>query len=787
MKKFKFLGFVALAALIILGMVGCQMATDALSGVTGDGTGDGTPQLRYKLDDFSFGDVNDGTSVFSNSDGDWEWGDELNLNNLKIKLPAGLISFAGGKEEITVEELLKNDFLKGLLEKKDPETGKLIPNPTSYYDEEQDAYFITIKIEDEELFAETHYLKVTEEDGEAVVTEVDPKEVITGFKATSIFRISYGFNVPLNLNGLRLYYADNHFDPITDLDGYAVEGFDSVIGGSHHVTVTYKAFTYEYDITVSNKPRELKVIEVTGLPTTIYAYNEEPGTLNLTGLVVTAYFDDGTDEILNAGDYEITTEFDPTYYEKAQEIWISYTNVVDTEGYKFTTTKETYFEVTVEEPLFISVDSINIDEVNKEYAFGTDLNFDGIVIVEIWEDGPRTLYNKDLKPGDLTISGYNSKSPSKQLVTITYKKTDKSFYVTVLDPVFKSVKSVDLSSVVDASPYKFGTPLALSGIKIVELWEDGEHSYTYNTLVQPLTQSVYNPEQPGEQVITFTYRGENYPVTVIVKPNKLNYVADFEYTAWQNKQVPVYVQEERDVWAAARNATTAGGTQISGTNYRYFQYKHTSTQPNIQTIIWGPNGVDVIGSISVTSSKSGNNVTGTAKITLKEPYRFEPSADVLFYFGSSVPKETDIKNKATFSTIEDPTRVASFTFTYSWVGNTSLTDPGVNLSVKIQAQEKTGTEWVDSEEVDYYEDVKIPASPMVKDLILEDDGVTKAGTVTVQSFFEDDNSEDGYITVSFDALPGFEGEYFLNGAEFDSEPLPYQDVVPISACISIQQ
>ena len=91
------------------------------------------------------------------------------------------------------------------------------------------------------------------------------------------------------------------------MDKSMVSGFDNTVVGTQTLTVTYGGVTTTYDVEIV--PKSLTGISLTALPAKLeYAEGEE---FDPTGLEVTAYYNNDTQGVLAAGEYEISG-FEPT-------------------------------------------------------------------------------------------------------------------------------------------------------------------------------------------------------------------------------------------------------------------------------------------------------------------------------------------------------------------------------------------------------------------------------------------------------------------------------------------
>ena len=99
---------------------------------------------------------------------------------------------------------------------------------------------------------------------------------------------------------ITVYYSDGSSEEI-DLTAEMVSGFDNSVVGEQTLTVEYEGFTATFDVEIIAKT--LVRIEITALPAKVeYEAGEE---FDPDGLEVTAYYDNGTSEVLASDAYTI--------------------------------------------------------------------------------------------------------------------------------------------------------------------------------------------------------------------------------------------------------------------------------------------------------------------------------------------------------------------------------------------------------------------------------------------------------------------------------------------------
>ena len=115
---------------------------------------------------------------------------------------------------------------------------------------------------------------------------------LASIAVTSLPKTSYAVNESLDVSGgkVTLTYNDNSMETI-DLDAGMVTGFDSKLGATITLTVTFGDQTCTYDVTVQKALSSIKVSNLT----TSYRVG---ASLNVAGATVTKVYDDGTEETI---------------------------------------------------------------------------------------------------------------------------------------------------------------------------------------------------------------------------------------------------------------------------------------------------------------------------------------------------------------------------------------------------------------------------------------------------------------------------------------------------------
>jgi len=214
--------------------------------------------------------------------------------------------------------------------------------------------------------------------------------------------------------------------------------------------------------------------------------------LDLTGLVVTAQFDDeGEPKQLDI------TELDISGYKKdtvgTQTITVKYSE------------KECSFEVTV-----IEVEGITIEikPTKTDYVEGEELDLAGLVVTAQFNEGEP----KQLGIAELEISGYEKNTVGTQTITVKYNGFEKTFEVTVNEaaPV---LTGITLTKEPIKKVYNKGEELDLAGLVVTAQFNEGEPKQLN---IADLEISGYEKDTVGTQTITVKYNGfeSSFEVTV---------------------------------------------------------------------------------------------------------------------------------------------------------------------------------------------------------------------------------------------------------------------------------
>lgn len=198
---------------------------------------------------------------------------------------------------------------------------------------------------------------------------------------------------------------------VTENQASTVTGFDSTKAGEQTVTITVDKQTVTFTVKVNAQPVEptLSRIEVTAPEKTEYCVGEE---LSLEGMVVTAYYSDGSSKELKEEDYEVEG-FDSS---TAGKVTVTVTYEKQTAS----------FEVSVVEKKPV-LKGISLTAPSKtEYIVGEDLDLDGLKVTAVYDDGTEAEVTDDAE-----VTGFDSTKAGEVIVSVSYGGFSQTFTVNV--------------------------------------------------------------------------------------------------------------------------------------------------------------------------------------------------------------------------------------------------------------------------------------------------------------------------------------------------------------------
>ena len=348
-----------------------------------------------------------------------------------------------------------------------------------------------------------------EEDGtqKTATYEIEIINKITSIKMHTTPKTNYNVNDTLDVtNGEILVTRQTGEPEVKEITQDMVTGFDSSKENTKlplKVTYTENGETKETSYEVSVKDSVTSISIKANPSKTEYRYGE---SLDLTGATISVVKGSGTTDIPITDN--MVSGYDPTTVGK-QTVKVSYGG------------KDTTFEVTVKD----YVKDITLTAPTKtEYKYGEALDLTGGKVQKVMASGAQEPA-VDLTDSSVTVSGYNANKAGKQTITVEYEGIQKTFEVTVVDPINK----IELKGA-PKTEYKYGEEFDVSKLKLSISRASGETEI-------PVTSDMiknYNKNSLGQQQVTIEYEGNTIETitvqvvdyiqsVVIIPPSKVSY------------------------------------------------------------------------------------------------------------------------------------------------------------------------------------------------------------------------------------------------------------------------
>ena len=348
-----------------------------------------------------------------------------------------------------------------------------------------------------------------EEDGtqKTATYKIEIINKITSIKMHTTPKTNYNVNDTLDVtNGEILVTRQTGEPEVKEITQDMVTGFDSSKENTKlplKVTYTENGETKETSYEVSVKDSVTSISIKANPSKTEYRYGE---SLDLTGATISVVKGSGTTDIPITDN--MVSGYDPTTVGK-QTVKVSYGG------------KDTTFEVTVKD----YVKDITLTAPTKtEYKYGEALDLTGGKVQKVMASGAQEPA-VDLTDSSVTVSGYNANKAGKQTITVEYEGIQKTFEVTVVDPINK----IELKGA-PKTEYKYGEEFDVSKLKLSISRASGETEI-------PVTSDMiknYNKNSLGQQQVTIEYEGNTIETitvqvvdyiqsVVITPPSKVSY------------------------------------------------------------------------------------------------------------------------------------------------------------------------------------------------------------------------------------------------------------------------
>ena len=326
--------------------------------------------------------------------------------------------------------------------------------------------------------------------------KVAVNKVLTGIDAdVESVKKAFKYGETLDLTGLVVtaFYNDNSSEVVTDYTVNPANGSVLDTVGNILVNITYGGQYTNYMISVA---KEFTTIDIN--TDNVKKEYKQGEALDLTGLVVTAHYNDGTTEDV--------TDYTTNPLNGATLDTVGTKTVAVTFGGKTKT-----FDVTV--AAVLESITLNTANVKKDYTYNTKLNLNGLKIIGHYSDGTTAEYTdgytSDPANGTLLTKIYTN------TVTISFGGKTASFDIWVSN-TYVSL-TVDTTNV--KKTYQYGEALDLTGIVAIGHYGNGDtKDHTAAASYEPANGTILN--EIGSKTIKVSYAGHSTTFSVDVRPNE---------------------------------------------------------------------------------------------------------------------------------------------------------------------------------------------------------------------------------------------------------------------------
>ncbi len=313
---------------------------------------------------------------------------------------------------------------------------------------------------------------------------------VTGISLnTDNVKKTYNYGDTLNLAGLVVTanYSNNTTTEVANYTTNIANGSELKTVGENDIVVTYLTFTASFKITVN---KVLTGIELnTEAVKKEYGYNE---ALNLTGLVVTAKYNDNSEAVV-------------TEYTTNPENGTVLTNLGENTVTVTYQEKTATFKVNVVKVL--TGIELNTANVKKVYDYNDTLDLTGLVVTAKYNNNTEetvTDYVTDPANGTtLTTLGENT-------VTVTYQGKTAEFKINVI----KKLVSIELNTNNVKKEFTEGDAFEATGLVVTANYNDGSNETATDYVTDPTRGTILN--NVGTVTVKVTYQGftKNYEIKV---------------------------------------------------------------------------------------------------------------------------------------------------------------------------------------------------------------------------------------------------------------------------------
>ncbi len=309
------------------------------------------------------------------------------------------------------------------------------------------------------------------------VKKIESIEIIT-----KPSKLNYIEGEPFDPTGMEVAYRYNN-GQTERIDDYEISGY-SALPGTKTLTVSKNGWQASFSVLVVGK--SLTSIGISALPKKLVYV--EGDSFDATGMVVTAYYDNGTRE-------DITDYILSGYISTVGEKTISVSYQEKTASFPVTVIKKTVTSIAVTQP-----------PAKTTYLEGDSFKKTGMIVTAYYNNGTSK------KITDYIVSGYTS-TPGTKTICVAYDGKSTSFSVVVNEKTLESVKIIKKPN---KSNYIEGETFDPNGM-IVKAYYDNDTS-------EEITDYAYSgySATPGTKTITVTFGSASATFTVTVSEKSVS-------------------------------------------------------------------------------------------------------------------------------------------------------------------------------------------------------------------------------------------------------------------------
>ncbi len=313
---------------------------------------------------------------------------------------------------------------------------------------------------------------------------------VTGISLnTDNVKKAYNYGDTLNLAGLVVTanYSNNTTTEVTNYTTNIANGSELKTVGENDIVVTYLTFTASFKITVN---KVLTSIELnTEAVKKEYGYNE---ALNLTGLVVTAKYNDNSEAVV-------------TEYTTNPENGTVLTNLGENTVTVTYQEKTATFKVNVVKVL--TGIELNTANVKKVYDYDDTLDLTGLVVTAKYNNNTEeTVTDYVTDPAN----GTALKTLGENTITVTYQGKTAEFKINVI----KKLVGIELNTSNAKKEFIEGDAFEATGLVVTANYNDGSNEAVTDYVTDPTRGTILN--NVGTVTVKVTYQGftKNYEIKV---------------------------------------------------------------------------------------------------------------------------------------------------------------------------------------------------------------------------------------------------------------------------------